>query len=143
MQEILDNEIKGHTFISVKKESDDKLIFTRDDDVEFTFWHRQDCCENVWIEDIVGDLSDLENTIINVAEERISYPDNPKNYESTTYTFYEFRTSKGSVTIRWCGESNGYYSERVDLSIKHPKLNEYYDDYLYEYYLDAIKNLKP
>lgn len=111
--------LKDKTFVSVERVNDqngDEIRFVMEDKTTYRLYHSQDCCEDVFIEDIVGDLSDLIGTPILVAEERVG--EGPKKYEwdeSFTWTFYTLRTIKGSVDIRWYGSSNGYYSESVDL----------------------------
>lgn len=91
-------------------DGDEALVFTLDDGRKYAFFHEQDCCESVSIEDITGDLNDLVGSPIVRAEERVNHTD---DNESSTWTFYEFATAKGSVTVRWYGNSNGYYSEDV------------------------------
>ena len=78
------------------------------------FYHEQDCCESVYVDDVNGDWNDLIGTPLLVAEERTSRENND-DFESVTWTFYTFRSIKGSVDVRWCGSSNGYYSEGVDM----------------------------
>lgn len=112
------SEMVGKTFQKVTQQDNysDELVFENENE-KFIFYHDQDCCESVNIEDITGDLSDLENTPILVAEERSGEVKNTDDDYSDVdqWTFYEFRTSKGSVTVRWYGTSNGYYSTSVDL----------------------------
>lgn len=117
------NKMVGKTFVEIKKD-EDELTFITEEGEKFVFGHLQDCCESVSIEDICGDLNDLLNTPLLKAEESTSR-DNPsditKDYQdSFTWTFYHFATIKGYVTVRWYGESNGYYSESVDFCIIPP-----------------------
>lgn len=132
-------ELIGKTLTRAEKHGDDEIIFETAEGTEYVMYHSQDCCESVSIEDIAGDLSDLIGSPILKAEEREST--NPTEEikakreaeeaakkaeqgdgyyyygaESETWTFYELTTNKGSVTIRWYGTSNGYYSESVSFS---------------------------
>lgn len=114
-------DMVGKTFVEVTANRDsDELVFIEANGDKYKFYHEQDCCESVFIEDIVGDLDDLVGAPLLIAEERDSGDAGPIDgyEESYTWTFYEFATIKGSVTVRWYGESNGYYSESVDLSFE-------------------------
>lgn len=109
-------QILGKTLSEIVN-GDDQLRFKTTDGESYIMYHNQDCCENVYIEDIIGDLNDLIGVPILIAEEAIDpndVPDEPCSSESQTWTFYKLATRKGYVTIRWYGSSNGYYSERVD-----------------------------
>jgi hypothetical protein len=106
----------GKVFTSVTGDVGSGEIVFSNDKERFTFLHHQDCCESVCVEDIVGDLQDLVLTPILVAEEAVGGEvEGFEGCESYTWTFYKFATFKGWVDIRWLGESNGYYSESVDL----------------------------
>ena len=82
----------------------------------FLLKHRQECCEDVRIEDVCGDLDDLVgNPIVQaeeVSSEGVGFP--VTDFPSQTWTFYKFATNKGRVTVRFLGQSNGHYSESVD-----------------------------
>ena len=137
-EEISFETLKGKTLNDIKIEKDEVFFFTTGEE-EFKLFHSQDCCENVSVEEVIGDIKDLLDHPILLAEEVSS--ENPdeatlekrkaewvaegteyystfesflrSRYESETWTFYKISTIKGSVTIRFYGSSNGYYSERV------------------------------
>lgn len=113
------NEMLGVTMRSVTgARGNNVMLFTAENDSWFRFEHMQDCCERVCIEDVIGDLDDLVGSPIVLAEEVSSKEAPAPDFggyapESYTWTFYRFGTAKGTVTVRWLGTSNGYYSEAV------------------------------
>ena len=98
-------------------EGSEEVIFKASNGSKFTFYHSQDCCENVTVAEVIGDPQDLLASPMVEAEEISSdgAPD-PSREDSFTWTFYRFGTARGSVVIRWLGTSNGYYSESVTRS---------------------------
>lgn len=117
-------ELIGKTLSHVAlSDNMDQIDFIAADGDRFSMFHDQDCCETVTVNDICGDLQDLVGSPIIEADESMSNK-NPDGVEveyqdSFTWTFYNIRTIKGGVTIRWYGESNGYYSEEVTF-YRHP-----------------------
>lgn len=61
------------------------------------------------IEDICGDLSDLQGSPILVAEETSG------ETEGVSWTFYRFATVRGTVTIRWGEPYSDFYSDRIEV----------------------------
>lgn len=115
----------GKTIERIDVDKDRTQIIFSTEDKQYKMWHAQDCCESVYIEDIVGDLEDLIGNPITLAEEMsnssndeslLVVPPPDEGYEeSYTWTFYKLATIKGYVDFRWFGSSNGYYSEAVSM----------------------------
>ena len=102
--------------------TDDALLSLETTNGTLTFFHQQDCCEGVDLESpsVEEVAADLVGGEIVACEARSSDEENPPNGSTTddsyTWTFYEIRTTKGDVTLRFLGQSNGYYSESVDVA---------------------------
>lgn len=116
---LLNKTITELKLISQDHDKPNVIYFVCSDGTYYRMYHEQDCCETVYIESIVGELADLLNTPILVAEEtgidQIPDKERDYDYESQTFTFYKLATIKGWVDFRWIGKSNGCYSERVKL----------------------------
>lgn len=112
--------LKGKILIGAKYFKNDKnfdnqdvVLFVCSDGTKYAMYHTQDCCESVCLESTDGDLSALIGDEILLAEETSNSEQG--NYDgSQTWSFYKLQTNRAYVTLRWLGESNGYYSESVD-----------------------------
>ena len=89
------------------------------DDCIYIFYHEQDCCESVWLTQVDGISDKIIGTRIVIAEVVIKTGEDgiidTYDYDSITWSFYKIGTNKGMIYFRWQVESNGYYSESVDL----------------------------
>ena len=125
------SDLIGKTFTLVRRENyldNDAILFTSNEGERYILTHLQDCFEHVYIEDICGDLKDLENIpILESAEidgESPGFSDVEYEPESYTWTFFKLGTIKGSVTIRFFGSSNGCYNESAGLCRLKDKIND-------------------
>ena len=105
-------QLTGMTITAVVyKETNESLLIHLNTHV-LEMIHHQDCCETVYLADVVGSFEDLIGyPLLEVSETIVN---NELIGESSTASYYNFRTIKASVQLRWVGESNGFYSEIVD-----------------------------
>lgn len=118
------SELKGKTLVDIKVDFDKKnkyanhiVNFFTVDGSHYKLHHYADCCESVYLEDVIGDIQDLIGSPVELAEEvsnECSDNCNDSNHDYLhVWTFYKLRTMKGDVTFRFNGASNGYYSVNV------------------------------
>lgn len=106
-----------------------ELVFVNNSGDTWTFYHEQDCCESVYLDDVSGELEDiLDSEILSAYESSRSLTDE-ENFESghdecSDWYFYHIATIKGSVVLRWIGSSNGYYSTQVSIDFQKKKGTE-------------------
>ena len=92
---------------------DEDYFQIRTDDCVYAFYHEQDCCESVWLTQVDGISDKIIGSRIVIAEEVVDEKETENGH--ITWTFYKIGTNKGMIDFRWQGESDGGYSETVDL----------------------------
>lgn len=110
----------GQTISEIKINEDKDEVRIETNKGSYLMFHERDCCEKVYLEEVIGDIEDLIGSPLLLAEMVTNKKDRFNKTEdelddSWTWTFYKLATTKGSVTLRWLGESNGYYSEEVTI----------------------------
>ena len=105
-------QIQGMTITAVVYDEQNESLLIHLNTHVLEMIHHQDCCETVYLSDVVGSFEDLIGyPLLEVSESIVSIP---TEYESATASYYNFKTVKASVQLRWVGESNGCYSETID-----------------------------
>lgn len=108
MQRLVGEVIKS---IEGLEEYSDEVFIKTESGLTFKFYHQQDCCESVLLNDFELD-NDITGALVVSAEEIEGECE-----DCSTWTFYKIETNKGGLFMRWLGESNGYYSEAVYLAV--------------------------
>jgi len=116
------SDLVGKTIETIiNDDANGAVVFVCATGEKYKFYHSQDCCESVYLAETIGDWDDLIGSpILDAREEQKEVDEEnprPDKYGDACegWTFYIISTIKGTVTMRWYGASNGYYSIAVDL----------------------------
>lgn len=118
----ISNEKFGQSFNTEGLIGQGDVYFRTSDNKIYYMFHSQDCCESVYVKKIEGRIESLIGKEILSCKEEVFNDDWPQILEepeylndSWTITVYTFQTIDSEVKIIWIGESNGYYSESVQI----------------------------
>lgn len=112
-------DMEGKKITGLSLYGEEGPLFICSDGTQFLLTHLQECCENVDLEDANAAesfwlaLNEGKEVTIISADERSNNEES--EYESETWTFYNFDTDQGYLNLRFYGSSNGYYSEGVSV----------------------------
>lgn len=136
-EEVPFNTLKGKIIVDVTfNEVLQEIYFTTSENKIYVLRHEQECCEEVLLTDIAGDLTSLVGNQVLQAEEvsndkgkysKKKKPLKNKLQSCYTWTFYKLGSKGGYITISWYGTSNGCYSEKACLyELTERSYKEYY-----------------
>ena len=114
------SDIIGKKIADVQRSSDE-IEFITECGERYKMYHSQDCCENVYIDAIDGNLDGLIGGVVRDAN--VSTNDGSSGGNEVLWTYYRIRTENEFCHITWRGSSNGYYS----VSVKFVRYNK--EDY--------------
>lgn len=109
------SSLVGEVLTHIDADGDEEIMLTTASGRKIHIYHMQSCCESVRIEDTQGKWHELIGKVIVEASEDVRSSGGPQCPESWTRTTLTFRVDGATVISRWIGESNGYYSESVDI----------------------------
>ena len=111
------SDLVGEVLDSVDiDKGENQILLTTRSGRRFMVYHEQDCCESVRIvgqdgsfDKLIGKpIVEASGVAVDTSEEAID--------SSQTTTTLVFRVDDQTVISRWIGDSNGYYSESVDIA---------------------------
>ncbi len=101
--------------VDIDREENQILLTTRSGR-RFLVYHEQDCCETVAISGQDGNFGKLiGKPIVEARDFAVDTSEEAIDSSQTTTTLV-FRVDDQTVISRWIGDSNGYYSESVDIA---------------------------